>query len=636
MGEKCSRLDCSAVEDCTSTLQKKDYVFWYDCAGQPLRGAGPGSLAHHGGEAQEQVVIPLELEVPLTSDNFAVARTGFEAHARWKRRYVLGRELGAGQTAVVWEAFTTPQEDDMLLTNGRSGSPRSAGAEASASKIGALGRRVALKKLNSTGTTTFRQEVRAHMTVGIHPHILRMLECFYEGGDDVLVLEYCEGGDVYELYAQNNGCGMSEHFVVQLMRQVLLALDHLTRHGVEHRDVKPENLLLYGSSQNGVAPHIKLADFGWSTIMGPTSKPAPVPPEGVGSLWYAPPELNPPVKGVTLDNSDLPMGQSDMWSVGIITYLLLVGHSPFNSALRTTDPVKREEEVLRLAALGQLNASTRSFTRLSQEARDFICALIVPKASSRLTPVDAWNHRFMSRFHPRFQQDSNQLDAPVPSVAERPEATMAWKRLDGFQRLAWLSIARAVSEPELLDGQVFQTLISQQKMGMTSPYLTQLAMELAATAIPEWLEPNTAWSDVLRLAFRYLDVDIDGLIGAADMAKHVAGSDGATVASTWLMRWGRSNNAVMEPGSGWPPSQGEGNALTFTDFRMALWSSFPRRAGVLADPQDQRSGPKQSDWPEAIEETALFYRMKAIDEVCEQFVEAEATMISADDHTTWW
>lgn len=642
MGETCSRLDCSAVEDCTTTLGKKHYVFSYDCFGQPFSKApGPGipsALSSTAYDAEQVVVSAQEADVQLTSEKFAISRSGVQQSGQWRRRYILGRELGAGQTAVVFEAYATSHEGEDGAEPLQPLVPESATPSGGKPGANSLGRRVALKRLNGPGTSMFRQEVKALLQAGVHPHVLRLLECFCDGQDDVLILEYCEGGDVYELYADNNGCSMSEPFVSQLIRQLLMALDHLTRRGIEHRDVKPENLLLYGpASENGV-PHLKLADFGWASIVGAGTKAAPVPLDGVGSLWYAPPELNPPVEGVDHRGADIPLGRSDMWSVGIIAYLLLVGHSPFNLALRITDPVAREAEVLRLAAVGLVNSNTRSWTRLSAEARNFIASLIQPNASARLSPEEAWAHKFISRHNPGAEDMIRSPAAPWPSAADKMQV---WKGLDGLQRLSWLAIARAVAEPELLEGFVFRHLIHGLQLGPSAPYLEQLATELAGTAVPTWFHTNTAWADVLRLAFRYLDFDGDGVLGISDLMRHVLGDDAEKMSGTWLLRW---QAAPAGPGRSLMQTVG----ISFADFRLALWSTLAHRhrieegkaaSGVIVSPVLQSNGAigkGMTDAEETPEEAALRIRMNAIEEVCDQFIESEAWPLTFDmDPSSW-
>jgi serine/threonine protein kinase len=159
------------------------------------------------------------------------------------------------------------------------------------------------------------------------------------GGEDALVLEYCNGSTVYELYAREhpNG-GLSERLIARLVRQLLLALEHLCSCGVEHQDVKPENMMLYDVSLPANTAELKLGDFGWAAIIHPNSGANKPPPTGAGSLWYAPPELNPPVAGIPRAEDPAiatpSVGRCDMWSVGVVTYLLTVGHNPFNAALR--------------------------------------------------------------------------------------------------------------------------------------------------------------------------------------------------------------------------------------------------------------------------------------------------------------
>merc|ERR1719183_2483635 len=113
-----------------------------------------------------------------------------------------------------------------------------------------------------------------------------------------------------------------------------------------------------------------------TTSGGPIYKP---PATGAGSLWYAPPELNPPVKGIphdttpVLDDAGNPVrGRSDMWSVGVVVYLLLVGHNPFNAALKLQSQDAIDNEVMWLAALGHFNRRAEKWLRLNVDARDFI------------------------------------------------------------------------------------------------------------------------------------------------------------------------------------------------------------------------------------------------------------------------
>lgn len=669
MGEACSRQECALADDCSQYVGKKPYGFWYDCAGQPTVTEEESGVAgaHNAGRVASLVATTSgaasegpnrDLEVDVASDRFLVQRGSrlrapppatssgavvqsidASSAGSWRKRYILGKELGAGQTAVVYEAFAASPVLDEGGTGGspdgplRQPPPLSADGKPQVAALGALGRKVALKRFNLAGTTMFGQEVRALLACGVHPHILRLFESYEgDGEDDALVLEYCEGGDIYELYAQNAGNAMPEDFVAGLVRQLLLALDHLVKNKIEHRDVKPENLLLCESGETVAqliatgSPHLKLADFGWASVSGPGHAAPKVQPEGVGSLWYAPPELNPPVDGLPPGDRRPPPGKSDMWSVGVIAYLLMVGHSPFNLALRFPSATKREAEVLRLAALGRINAATRVWAKLSEDARDFVSSLIQPSPGSRLSAREAWHHSFMSRRRSgqgcgRSGVAKDMDILPQPMAGDRQAM---WGRLDGFQRLAWLAVARAVAEPELLQKQAFAQMISGLDIESSVGYLETLAMELSGAAVPAWFEPRTPWADILRLAFRYLDADQDGLLGVADLSRHVcSGSnvDATDATLVWVLRWQKEGQMAA-------PSQ-IAHGLSLSNFRAAMWSTIARRFGhaslpteeteLLAEPGVPDAGPSSEEEKE---------RMDAIAEGCLRFLQEEPELLS--------
>jgi len=625
----CSRLNCSGVmEECATKVgHSKHNSLWADCGGAPTPGmqvhptkAGlPGSDQRIG--VNGEAIDVREPEVGLTASKFAVCRNGSHssgngpAASRWSNRYTLGRELGAGQTAVVFEAWATP-----------SGIDEQTGEPGPQPEDDNPGRRVALKRFSRAGTSMFRQEVRALKAVDVHPNVMRLLES-YEGGEDedVLILEYCEGGDVYELYAANNGCGMLEAFVAQLLRQLLSALKHLTKCYVEHRDVKPENLLLYGPSDR-MYPCLKLADFGWAVVNPPNSKPPVVPAEGVGSLWYAPPELNPPVKGMEELSRAAPIGRSDMWSVGVIAYLLLVGHSPFNLALRSSDSSATEKEVIRLAAFGEINTSARVWPRLSPQAQSFITALVRPNASKRPLPAEALNHPFILQNCKDLKED---IPVQLDVVTDR-ERQLAWASMDGFQRLCWLAIARAVSEPELLEARTSRSFTFHSfgqgegsnlaSASLTTGYLEYLASELVVVAVPSWFQSQVGWADVMYLAYSYLDTDCDNVLSVNDLRAHVNNADKERV-QNWIPKWQRSQ--LQDPQHG----------LRLVDFRWTLWSTCIRRVQNIQEdscPYEMDGGgaayrgmqPSRSDiGGDSIEAAVVQRRMQAIEEICERYID---------------
>mmetsp|Transcript_28667 Transcript_28667/g.66488 ORF Transcript_28667/g.66488 Transcript_28667/m.66488 type:complete len:682 (+) Transcript_28667:79-2124(+) len=469
---------------------------------------------------------------------------GQQLQQGWRHLYALGPMLGDGISAKVFEAEALTQTIDLVEAGSAKDSAFSMWKHCTHghSCFSERGRRVAIKKFHRAGSRAFRKELNALQRVGVHPHVLRLLQS-YEGfdGEDVLVLEYCDGATVYDLYAREfqNG-GLPERLITKLVRQLLLALEHIAACGVEHQDVKPENMMLYDVSVQNAHAELKLGDFGWATVNPNGQDESTVPPStlatGAGSLWYAPPELNPPVKGLPVDctppkdGTGRPIrGRSDIWSVGVVAYLLLVGHNPFNAALEKKDPQEVDNAVLRLAAQGNFNQRSDKWMSLSLDAREFITGLLKVEMRNRPSATEAAHHPFLQK-RPGAKGASGSVffHGPVPEANEREAA---WDRLDGFQQLAWIAIVRAVSEPEI-DRQTTAAALDAMKRGKEtsvihddgskSKYMLHLAKELVSAPVGQWLLQRPVWSEVLRLAFGYLDVDGDGILAAKDLALHIA------------------------------------------------------------------------------------------------------------------
>lgn len=143
-----------------------------------------------------------------------------------------------------------------------------------------------------------------------HPHIMRVYELIESSEGTFIVMEYLEGGELYELILKH--LRFSEDDSRKYFQQLIHALIYCHAHGVVHRDIKPENILL---DENN---NIKLGDFGLSSYFN----------DGVflktccGSLNYAAPEI---VAGEIYSGP-----QVDVWSAGVVLFLLVSGYLPFD------------------------------------------------------------------------------------------------------------------------------------------------------------------------------------------------------------------------------------------------------------------------------------------------------------------
>ena len=201
-----------------------------------------------------------------------------------------------------------------------------------------------------------------------HPNILRVHELLEDQYRYYLVMEFCQGGDLFSRLLSVKH--FSEAQVGQIMHQLLSAVTYCHQRYVIHRDLKPENLLL---ETQGSDLTLKVADFGSSAYIDPNMKLNGVQ----GSAYYVAPE-------VLRESYN---EKCDLWSCGIIMYILMTGKAPYAG--------KTEREILSNVLSGALNLS--ELPTLSSDARDLISQCLTANPRIRITASDALQHPFLLR-----------------------------------------------------------------------------------------------------------------------------------------------------------------------------------------------------------------------------------------------
>jgi len=161
-------------------------------------------------------------------------------------------------------------------------------------------------------------EIKLHLRQK-HPHIVQLFEIFDEPLKVTLVMEACDGGDLFNhitSHKRSCGVGVSEEAATVVMAQMLSALDYLHHQSVVHRDVKCENVLLRHRILALERNTCKLCDFGLAARLPPGGFQEPV-----GSLDYAAPEL--------VQKSSSYGQPADLWAAGVMLYMMLSGSAPF-------------------------------------------------------------------------------------------------------------------------------------------------------------------------------------------------------------------------------------------------------------------------------------------------------------------
>nr|XP_009679820.1 PREDICTED: death-associated protein kinase 2 isoform X4 [Struthio camelus australis] len=264
--------------------------------------------------------------------------------------YEIGEELGSGQFAIVKKCRD-----------------RSTGVEYAAKFI---------KKRQSRASRrgVRREEIEREVTIlqqVLHANIIKLHDIYENKTDVVLILELVSGGELFDFLAQKES--LSEEEATRFIKQILDGVNYLHSNKIAHFDLKPENIMLL--DKNIPIPHIKLIDFGLAHKIE----------DGVefknifGTPEFVAPEI------VNYE----PLGlAADMWSIGVITYILLSGASPFLG--------ETKQETLANITAVNYEFDEEFFSNTSDLAKDFIQKLLVKDTRKRLTIQEALSHPWIT------------------------------------------------------------------------------------------------------------------------------------------------------------------------------------------------------------------------------------------------
>lgn len=188
-----------------------------------------------------------------------------------------------------------------------------------------------------------------------HPNIMKLLDVFETFEYLYLVIELLEGGDLFS-YLERVNFKVPEAKARKFIHSLATGLFYLHTYGIVHRDLKPENIMLKDKTENS---DIKLVDFGLAKIIGPSETCT----ETYGTLAYIAPEVL----------MSKPYGKAvDIWSLGVIAHLLLVGFLPFDHKNDTVLSKYLLRERVRMTVKADLKYDSPKWEGVSEEGKNFV------------------------------------------------------------------------------------------------------------------------------------------------------------------------------------------------------------------------------------------------------------------------
>ncbi|KAJ4952679.1 hypothetical protein NE237_029511 [Protea cynaroides] len=473
----------------------------------------PSPAKHIKASLVKRFGTPKPKEGPIPEDGAEVERPldkTFGYSKNFETKYELGREIGRGHFGHT--------------------------CSAKAKKGEIKGHLVAVKIISKAKMTTaisiedVRREVKILKALSGHQNLVKFYDACEDANNVYIVMELCEGGELLDRILSRGGRYTEEDakvIVVQILNVV--AFCHLQ--GVVHRDLKPENFLF--TSRDEDAP-MKLIDFGLSDFIRPDERLNDI----VGSAYYVAPEV--------LHRSY--STEADIWSIGVITYILLCGSRPFWA--------RTESGIFRAVLRADPNFDDSPWPVVSPEAKDFVKRLLNKDHRKRMTAAQALTHPWL--------RDKN---CPLPLDFLIYKLVKSYLRATPFKRAALKALSKSLTEDELVYLRTQYRLLEPHKDGCVSLENFKMALvrnatdsmkesrvpdiintmeqlshrkmdfeEFCAAAIStHQLETLEKWEQIASTAFEYFEQEGNRVISVEELAREMnLGPTAYSILNDWI------------------------------------------------------------------------------------------------------
>ncbi|EPS59727.1 hypothetical protein M569_15078, partial [Genlisea aurea] len=308
------------------------------------------------------------------------------------------------------------------------------------------GRDVAVKVIPKSKMTTaiaiedVRREVKILRALTGHRNLVEFYEAYEDGENVYVVMELCKGGELLDRILSRGG-KYSEEDAKVVMVQILSVVSYCHLQGVVHRDLKPENFLF--TLKDDHSP-LKAIDFGLSDYVKPDERLNDI----VGSAYYVAPEVLHRSYGT----------EADMWSIGVIAYILLCGSRPFWA--------RTESGIFRAVLKADPSFEESPWPDLSLDAVDFVKRLLNKDYRKRLTAAQALCHPWLAGQH----------DVKIPLDILTYKLVKAYICSSSLRKTALGALAKTLTIPQLDYLREQFNLLGPNKSGLLSLHSFKSAM----------------------------------------------------------------------------------------------------------------------------------------------------------------
>ncbi|XP_064949153.1 CDPK-related kinase 5 [Musa acuminata AAA Group] len=355
------------------------------------------------------------------------------------------------------------------------------------------GQQVAVKVIPKAKMTTaiaiedVRREVKILRALTGHNNLVHFYDAYEDNDNVYIIMELCEGGELLDRILSRGG-KYSEDDAKAVMVQILNVVAFCHLQGVVHRDLKPENFLFTSKDENS---QLKAIDFGLSDFVKPDERLNDI----VGSAYYVAPEV--------LHRSY--STEADVWSIGVIAYILLCGSRPFWA--------RTESGIFRAVLKADPSFTELPWPSLSPEAKDFVKRLLSKDPRRRMTASQALCHPWTRNY--------NDIKVPLDILIFR--LIKAYLRSSSLRKAALRALSKTLTVDELfyLKGQF--ALLEPNKNGCITLENIKLALMKNAT---DAMKESRVQEFLLSLsALQYRRMDFDEFCAAALSVHQLEGLD---------------------------------------------------------------------------------------------------------------